>query len=79
MHSKSISVISGSSVIFSGYLLQSEHRPTVIFPCLLHDRGVAKWRFQVSKLRLRRITSGVLFVVAYILKRVVSLSLLPLG
>lgn len=77
MHSKSISVISGPYVIFSGYLLQSLHRPAVIFSCLLHDRGVAKWRLQVSKLRL--ISSGVLFVVAYILKHVVSLSLLPFG
>lgn len=73
MHSKSISVISGPYVIFSGYLLQSLHRPAVIFSCLLHDRGVAKWRLQVSN------SSGVLFVVAYILKHVVSLSLLPFG
>ena len=42
--------------VFLGYLPQSWYRPAVIFTCLLHDRLVAKWRFQVSKLRLRLVT-----------------------
>lgn len=50
MNSKSTDVISGPFVIFSGYLLQSWHRTSIIFPCLLHDRRVAKWRIQVRLL-----------------------------
>lgn len=46
-------LLTGPFMIFSGHLLQSCHRPSVIFSCLLHDSGVAKWCFQVSYFILR--------------------------
>lgn len=38
-------LLTGPFMIFPGYLLQSCHRPSVIFPCLLHDSCVAEWCF----------------------------------
>lgn len=48
VRSRTISVISGPYLLFVGYLLQSLHRPAVIFHCVLHGSVVAKWSFQVS-------------------------------